>query len=163
MLQDKKATWRHGHNFNNWFFKPQEKKISMLRTIETTIFIHDSQNFHTTQTTISLIHSKYWCKQPRQLFFNYWLNYYAHYLQSTATLTTSLISLCKKFDFLLYKWNNSNDHFSYWKQECFDIPHRKKKSRQKMTNFFAGTIFCRLFRLPTINFCRRLFLPTFFV
>ena len=33
------------------------------------------------------------------------------------------------------------------------IPYRKKKSRQKMTNFFAREeFFCQLFVLPTINF-----------
>ena len=39
-----------------------------------------------------------------------------------------------------------------------------EKIRQKMTNFFdSDEFFCRLFFLPTINFYRRIFLPTFFL
>ena len=101
MLQDNKVMWRYGHNANDWFFTSQEKKISMLSKTETTIFIHDSKSFHTTQTTISLIHSEQWYKhamnnQHEQLLFDSQLKHYAYYLQST-TSTTNLILLCKNF------------------------------------------------------------------
>ena len=44
------------------------------------------------------------------------------------------------------------------KVKAYTVPYRKKKSWQKITNFFASDeFFCRLF------FYRRLFLPTFFL
>ena len=48
-----------GHNANNRFFLPEKKKnIYTLNNLNNHFYSNDSKSFHTTQTTIPLIHSK---------------------------------------------------------------------------------------------------------
>ena len=50
----------------------------------------------------------------------------------------------------------------YWRIAAVGILWKQKKSAKNDDFFTSAEFFCRLFFLPTINFYRRIFLPTFF-
>ena len=127
-----KVTWRYWHNPNNWFFTSQEKKISMLWTTETTIFIRMIARFsiQRKQSYLWFIAKKYinMKTQRRQLLFDSQLKH--------SWILSSVCNVNNQFDFTVQKLWFHCVQMKRLKQPSFRLKHKCLKCFDNPYNRF---------------------------
>ena len=150
-----KVTWRYWHNPNNWFFTSQEKKISMLWTTETTIFIRMIARFsiQRKQSYLWFIEKKYinMKTQRRQLLFDSQLKH--------SWILSSVCNVNNQFDFTVQKLWFRCVQMKRLKTTIFSIETQMfKVFWQPIQPLFCNnikrftTLFVQIFRLRAHNY-----------